>query len=74
MNRLNIDEYTLSVAKSELFILVIFTEFKKEVLRISSSRMTKKDWLINIREKDNFICHSVAGEESHVFLNFSPDV
>jgi len=47
--------------------LVIFTELKKEILRISSSRMTKKDWLINIREKDNFICHSAAGEESYIF-------
>jgi len=54
--------------------LVIFTELKKEILRISSSRMTKKDWLINIREKDNFICHSEAGKNLMLLLNFSPVV
>jgi hypothetical protein len=32
--------------------------------------MTKKDWLINIKEKDNFISHSAAGKESPAFIEF----
>jgi hypothetical protein len=32
--------------------------------------MTEKGWLINIREKDNFVCHSKAGKESHTFIEF----
>jgi len=50
--------------------LVVFIEFNKEILRAYVLRMTVKDWLTNIRKKDNLICHSERSEESPAFIEF----
>jgi len=54
--------------------LVIFTEFKKEILRTYVLRMTAKGWLIDIRERATLFVILSEAKNLILLLNFSPDV
>jgi len=50
--------------------LVIFIEFKNEILRTYALRMTAKGWLINIRRKLTSLVILSVSEESPTFIEF----
>jgi hypothetical protein len=50
--------------------LVIFREFKDEILRTKVLKNDKKKLNEKHQRKDGLLCHSAAGEESPVFIEF----
>jgi hypothetical protein len=54
--------------------LMIFIEFKKEILRTYIFRMTDKGWLINIKGRITLFVILSEVKNLILLLNFSPDV
>jgi hypothetical protein len=54
--------------------LMVFIEFKKEILRTYVLRMIVKGWLINIKGKITLFVILSEAKNLILLLNFSPDV